>query len=211
MSLFRRRLLALANSGGGPTPPQPTPLEDLTARFNFPNGGGYFFLPITLSTGDWFKLKVGNVPANKGVCFVGGRQTTNSNTDATSVETTNDSLFYVKMFGTLYTTTLTYSSAATYIITAKADGVATSPSLGASTNIGTYTFTTPRNIGVGRMRAGSSYVGSNGCGDIYGIEIYGADDTLKHRLIPQPDLTLLDEVTNTSYSKSGGTLTYTAQ
>lgn len=39
--------------------------------------------------------------------------------------------------------------------------------------------------------------------DMFGLEIYDENKQLIHRLIPQSDLTFLDEVTNQSYASTG--------
>lgn len=181
-----------------------TPLEDLTDRLNFPQVGGYYVTDITLAAGDYIKLKFARLSNNAIGFFVGSRQLSNADTDTSSVEIDMSGKVLAKLFGTKWEAQNAVTLNTRYTITAKQSGVTCSPSLGTFTQ-STYAYTQGYPLCIDGILYANNSVGYNGgIGDLFGIEIYGADDTLKHRLIPQSDLTWLDEVTNQSYSKTGG-------
>lgn len=181
-----------------------TPLEDLTDRLNFPQSGGYYVTGITLAEGDYVKLKFARLSNNSIGFFVGSRQLANADDDTSSVEINTAGKVLVKLFGTKWEAQNAVTLNTRYTIVAKQSGVTCSPSLGTFTQ-GAYAYTQGYPLCIDGILYANNNVGYNGgTGDIFGIEIYGADDTLKHRLIPQSDLTWLDEVTNQSYSKTGG-------
>lgn len=182
-----------------------TPLEDLTDRLNFPAGGGYYVTDIILAAGDYIKMKFAKTSASNALAFVcGSRQLSNADDDTTSVEMDTSAKLHIKLFGTKYSSQNSLVRNTRYTITAKESGIACSPSLGTFTPT-TYAFTQGYPLCIDGILYADDSVGYNGgSGDFFGLEIYGEDDTLKHRLIPQSDLTILDMVTNHSYAKTGG-------
>lgn len=188
-----------------------TPLEDLTARFYFGNNAGYFVTDITLVSGDYLKTRIGRTASTSTVAFAcGSRQLSNADTDTTSIETDGPGKIHAKLFGTKWSSENSWVKGTSYTIVAKESGVTCSPSLGTFTST-TYTYTQGYPLCINGILYANNTVGYNSyLQDFYGLEVYGSDDTLKHRLIPQADLTLLDEVTNQTYTKTGGgDITYT--
>jgi len=203
----------IAESSIGSTPPTPptptpsTPLEDLTARIYF-DGGAYCQTDIVPTPGDWFKAKFAFTNTGGTDRYVFGyRDGSNSDQNAISIAGDSYGIGYyalkAKMFGTQYNSAQALISGTRYVIEAKQTGVAVTPSLGTFSTM-TYDFSTPGAIALGALLFADNSTGSaSGNIDFFGLEIYGSDDTLKHRLIPQQDSTFLDEVTNESYSCTG--------
>lgn len=182
------------------------PIEDLTNRLNFPKSGGYIVTDIVLAAGDYIKIKFArlSIPSVGIGFYVGSRQLSNADNDTTSIETDSAGKLVVKLFGKKFTSANSVTLNTRYVITAKGSGITCEPSLGVFTQT-TYTFNQAYPLCVDGILYANNQVGYNGTiGDLFGFEVYGSDGTIKHRLIPQSDLTLLDEVTSQVYSKTGG-------
>ena len=180
------------------------PIEDLTNRLNFPYTGGYIVTDIILAEGDYIKLKFARLNNNKISFYAGSRKLSTADDDTTSVEIDKTGKVLVKLFGTKFLSSNAVTLGTRYTITAKQSGVTCTPSLGDFTAT-TYTYTQGYPLCIDGILYANNTVGYNGgAGDLFGIEVYGSDGTIKHRLIPQSDLTLLDEVTSQVYSKTGG-------
>lgn len=208
MSEFRRRIMMAigkidSGGGGGDFPP----IDNLTARIFF-RSGAYCLTDIVPAAGDWFKLKVDvTSSSNDERNFIGYRANNNSDTDAVSIAADGYGIGYnglkAKMYGTQYASSQGLSSNTQYIIQAKPSGVSVNPALG-SFNTTTYIFGSAGILAIGGLHlSNGNVVNTRGGIDIYAIEIYSSRNKIKHRLIPQSDLTFKDEVTNTSYSCSG--------
>lgn len=193
-----------------------TPLEELTARFNITTSA-YFKINATLAEGDYIKAKFahGKISGSAG-CVVGSRQLANADTDANYIEIDTYQLNYQAIkskFGGRYfypaQGAVRYSP---YTVIAKVTSLEITPSLGNITEGEGYSYTSAIPMAIGAMLLANDSATSQFNGDIYGVEIYGSNGVIKHRYIPQPDYTLLDEVTGTSYSKTGtGNIIYTAE
>lgn len=206
MSDFRRRLLASFNAGGGGYPP----IDGLTARLYF-SGNSYCLTDIVPTPGDWFKAKFAmfNVGGPDKYIF-GYRDRSNADQDSISIAGDSYGMGYyalkAKMFGTQYNSAQALISDTRYVIEAKQTGVVVTPSLGTFSTV-TYAFSTPGAIALGALHFANNTTGSaSGNIDLFGLEIYGSNNALKHRLIPQPDRTFLDEVTGIAYPCTGNVI-----
>ena len=181
-----------------------TPLEDLTARIYF-NTNAYCLTDLTPQTGWWYKMKV--APQGSGLkIFMGYRNRSNSDDDTVSVEQDNTGLNYgalrCKMYGTRYTSSSAVANQTRYVIEAKPSGVSVSPSLGTFSS-DNYSYNSAGNLAIGAMAYASGVGYANGYIDFFGLEIFDSNDQLIHRLIPQSDTRVLDEVTGTYYPCTG--------
>ena len=197
-----------------PTPPTPTPIEDLTPHIWM---GAYTYCQtdIVPAMGDYVKVKfaVTSVANNASKTILGYRQLSNADTDSFMVEVDKYGLNYmgvkVKIGGTQWSSGIAAGEATTYVMEAKASGVTCAPSLGTFTS-SSYSCSAYGPIAIGGLAlANNTVINTNEGKAIWAVEIYGSDDTLKHRLLAQSDLTFLDEVTNTSYAITGNNATYT--
>ena len=190
-----------------------TPLEDLHNKLFFP-GTAYFLTDIVLSNGDYIKAKfaVDTGIANTGT-VVGSRTYSNADDNSNMIEVDKYGLSYkaikCKIGGRYFYSNQAAGRYVSYTVVAKSESLGISPELGGATEGASYTYNSssvPLGIGVNNLSNG---VTSQLTGNVYGVEVYGSNDVLKHRLIPQSDLTFLDEVTGTTYSHTGtGTLQY---
>lgn len=179
------------------------PLEDLTARMNFIQDKGVFVTDIVPQPGYWFKAKVA-ILAERSAAFFGSRKYNNSDEDSIIFERDNTGLNYhsmrAKMYGTKYTSSQVMALNTRYVVEVKPSGVSPDPSVGTFSS-SSYTYNQAYALVIGGIGYSNNTTGYNRGGmDIFGIEIYDSNDVLKHRLIPQPDLTFLDEVTGVSYT-----------
>lgn len=203
-TIFAEKTISVTYSGGGFIP-----LEDLTARFYL--NDSYFVTDITPQTGDWFKVKVDPRRDSLGA-FFGSRKVSNTDEDSVIFERDKVGGAYhmsAKMYGSKYVSSLTMAKETRYVVEAKPSGVTSDPSVGTFTQT-SYTFNQAHPIAIGGLLLENNtgyfkYLGF----DFFGLEIYNSSNVLIHRLIPQSDLTILDEVTSRSYSVSGGTVVYT--
>lgn len=190
----------------------PTPLEDLHNKLSFP-GSAYFITDIVLADGDYIKAKfaVDTNATTPGV-VVGSRSSRSSDNDSNMIEVDKYGLDYKaikgKIGGKYFYSNQAPERYVPYVVVAKNGSLGISPALGGATEGASYTYNSPVPLGIGVNNLGSG-TASMLTGYVYGIEVYGSNDVLKHRLIPQPDLTFLDEITGTTYSKTGsGNLQY---
>lgn len=191
-----------------------TPLEELTARLTF-RTNAYFVTDIVLAEGDYIKAKFSQArPSGTAGCIVGSRKLSNADDDSTLLEIDSTGLRFsgikAKLGGRYFHSETAAVTNTAYTIIMKEDSVETTPAL-SFVEGATYTYSASHPLAIGAMLLENNNVMSTFYGDIYGVEIYGSNGLLKHRFIPQSDLTILDEVTGTSYSNTGtGTLIYTA-
>jgi hypothetical protein len=184
-----------------------TPIEDLTARIYF-NGNSYCLTDIVPTPGDWFKAKFAFLNTGGTDRYVFGyRNRSNADQDAISIAGDSYGMGYyalkAKMFGTQYNSAQAVISNTRYVIEARQTGVDITPSLGTFSSL-TYAFSNAGAIALGALHYANNTTGSaTGTIDLFGLEIYGSDNSLKHRLIPQQNLTFLDEITQQSYSCNG--------
>lgn len=180
------------------------PIEDLTNRLNFPRDGGYIVTDIILDSGDYIKMKFERFSNIQLSFFVGSRQLSNADQDSTTIEVSTAGKLFVKLFGKKFEAANALTLQTRYVITAKESGISCVPSIGNFIET-SYAYTRGYPLCIDGILYANNTVGYyGGSGDIFGIEIYGSNDQLKHRLIPQSDLTFLDEITNVVYSKTGG-------
>lgn len=201
MDLLERRRMMIVNGSVHNF----TPIEDLTARINV-SGAGYYMTDIVFDPGDTVKVKFRKLANNYG-CLLGYRKIYNNDQDSDIMEVTNSSMNYYSVrarFGGNYF----YSQSAVqlnqaYVVEASRSGMSVNPQLGDTLTGANYNYSSSRNIAVLAMNLenGEFYYGYSG--DFYGAEIYDSDRHLKHRLIPQSDLSLKDEVTQKTYPLIG--------
>lgn len=189
----------------------PTPIADLTARINFTVNEGIFLTDIIPEQGDWFRAKVAAFVA-RGTAFFGSRQLSNADDDSIIFERDNTGLNYYsmrgKMYGTRYTSSQAMAINTRYVVDIKPTGITSDPSVGTFSS-STYNYNQAYALAIGGLQlANGTYTYRQGGMDVFGIEIYSSSNILKHRLIPQSDNTFLDEITNKSYSATGGYVTY---
>lgn len=197
-TIFAEKTISVTYSGSGFIP-----LEDLTARINFAARASVFKTDIVPSVGDYFKVKVAAIGSSYGA-FFGSRKLSTADDDSLMFERDNTRISYfsmrAKIYGTRYTSANEMAVGTRYTAIIKPDGVTVDPSLGDFTS-SSYTFSQAYPIAIGTIALADNTVISNSMSlDFFGLEIYGSNDVLKHRLIPQSDLTFLDEVTGVSYS-----------
>ena len=190
-----------------------TPIEDLTARFHF-TGNAYYITNIILANGDYIKAKFSHDKATGAAgCIVGSRQLIDSDNDTNLIEVGTYQVNYQAIksrIGGVYH----YSNSGAernvpYTVTSKKDSFEISPALGGVTEGAAYSYTNPYPLAVAAIYLADGSAIETFYGDIYGVEVYGSNGVLKHRLIPQSNLLLLDTVTGSGYSKSGaGNVTY---
>lgn len=179
------------------------PLEDLTARINFSQNGGAFLTDIIPQPGDWFKAKVAML-IDRQAAFFGSRNSGGADLDSVIFERDNTGLTYQsmtgKMYGTKYVSSQVLALDTRYVVELKPSGVQSDPSVGTFAT-STYAYTQAPALGIGclQLANGTKFYNKGGF-DFFGLEIYDSNNALKHRLIPQQDLTFKDEVTNVVYS-----------
>ena len=88
-----------------------------------------------------------------------------------------------------------------YLVEMSGGEISCSPSVGNFTE-GTVTYNENKAIGIGAQWNGTSSF-KKFQGKLYGVEIYDENNALIHCLLPQPDTSLLDTMTGTSYSLNG--------
>lgn len=203
-----KQIVVTYSAAPGPDPGY-TPLEDLTARLYLKNGT-YFVTDVTLASGDYIKAKFAS---DGGHCVVGSRKVFNMDDDSNLIEVDNYGIGYLgiksKIAGHYIYSASGVVNLTPYTIVAKETSLEIDPSLGTPLVGDTYTYNEALPIAIGALLLQNNTVTSPFNGDIYGVEIYGSGGQLKHRFIPQPDLTFLDEITGVSYTHSGsGTIIY---
>lgn len=180
------------------------PLENLTARIN--NGGnGFWKTDIVPAQGDVIKVKFAvHVAGNNTV--MGSRTAANSDNDSILLDFNSyqmqSAVMKAAMFGTIYASENTFEVNTPYVAEMSASGASITPSLGTVTQWKTYSYSSGVALAVGCMRYSNDNVGTRGNIDFYGLEIRN-NGILTHRLIPQQDLSLYDEVTEKSYQIEG--------
>lgn len=196
--------MAQSTGGGGFTP-----LENLTARFNFPQAGGYFKTDIIMSPTYTYKMKVCQIQS-RGTAYFGSRQVSNDSTNCMSIErSSSDQRFMGKIAGTQYKSAEVMQTNTRYIVTLTPSGLSSNPTTGGNTT-STYSYTSntiPMAVG-GLYLANNSINHNKGGFDIFGLEIYDENNVLIHRLIPQSTMILLDEVTGIGYNSTGSGIRY---
>lgn len=180
------------------------PLEDLTNYFAM--NSGVINTDITVLPTDRIKAVLSFAGIRNQV-VLGSRALQAADDDSTMIEIDSNK-FKVKIGGKAYFSANTPVANTKYIVDASTSGVSCSPSVGEFTE-STYTFTSPIAICVGALIFGNgTYFTSKFIGNLWGVEIYGSTGELKHRLIPQDTTTLLDEITQNSYTVSSGSVVY---
>lgn len=207
-----KQILVTYSAAPGPDPGY-TPLEDLTARVNS-NSSGHYVTDIVLDATDKIKFKFTQFGGSQGGVFFGSRTAGNADDNATMLEFGSFGIGYrgikLRIAGKYHYSGQAMASSTIYLVEGDASDLTISPSLGSSVAGSDYTFNEALPIAIMGLYLANGTVTDRPSMDFYGLEIYSQNGFLKHRLIPQPDLTLLDEVTNATYQPVG-TLIYTAE
>jgi hypothetical protein len=184
------------------------PIDDLTARLYF-NSNAYCLTDIAPLPGDWFKIKVAFTTTGTTVerNVIAYRSSSNADDDSVILAGNPYQLGYfafrASMYGVQYRSSQALIQGTRYVIEAKPSGVVATPPLGNFDSV-SYTFNNAGTLAIGALHYANNTIGNaNGQMDIFAIEIYSSSNRLKHRLMPQSDLTFLDEVTQTVYSCTG--------
>lgn len=183
------------------------PIEDLTNYLDFGNGTGYFVTDIVVASTDSVKI-VFSLSANGSYNIFGSRSFRSRDDNSMIFENdASGSPFKYKNGGTMWKSANTPSLNTKYVFLGTPSGVECTPSAGTWAE-SSYAYSEPLPIYIGTIYFGDAAVDSAKFfhGKLYGMEVYGSDNSLKHRLIPQSDGTLKDEVTNTSYSVTGSVI-----
>ena len=181
------------------------PLEDLTNYLDFGQGTGYYETDIVLAATDKVKI-VFEVNANGIHTILGSRSIWTKDNNSMLIET--DGSGYPLKFkngGVAFQSAQAPAVNTKYVLSGNYTGVECTPSVGAWTQ-SAYAYNAGIAINIGNMRYGDGHAHDQSkwfFGRLYGIEVYDANDTLTHRLIPQSNGDLLDEVTDTAYQVTG--------
>lgn len=185
------------------------PIESLTHYLNFPDKTGYFITDILVNPTDTLKavFMFTDLSANREV--IGSRKKNNTDDDSVIIEADNYNnvkVMKLKSGGKAYFTTAAAQVDVKYVAEVTLSGASVSPSLGAITE-SDIPYDTPHPLAVGALYFSDSnsvtITNNRFLGHFWGAQVKDANGVLKHRLIPQPDGTLLDEVTNKTYSPTG--------
>lgn len=195
-SVTADKSIVVSYSGGG----EFTPIEELTACINFQRKDGHVDTDIVILPTDKVRCKFA-LGSPAGAIF-GSRQSTSSDDNGTNLCVDSFGINYrglkAKFFGTLRVPADQIAYGTVYYVEIDANTYDVTPSLGAiSSSELTYSESLP--ISIGSLKFANGSFGESFIGDVYGLEILDENDVVKHRLIPQSDLTFLDEITQQVY------------
>ena len=207
-----KQIVVTYSAAPGPDPGY-TPLEDLTERV-YSNSSGHYITDITLDSTDKIKFKFTKFGGGTSGVLLGSRTSGTADDNSTMVEFGKFGIGYagikLKIAGKFHYSGQEMSQNTTYLVAGDATELITTPSLGNSVAGSDYAFSAPLPIAIMGLYLANGSVTDRPNMDFYGLEIYSQAGLLKHRLIPQSDLTLLDEVTNVTYQPVG-TLQYVTE
>lgn len=193
-SVTADKSIVVTYSGGGFTP-----IEELTACINFQSKNGHVDTDIVILSTDKVRCKF--ACGDSGTIF-GSRLSSSSDDNGTNLAVDSYGLGYrglkAKFFGTLRVPANQVAFGTVYYVEIDANTYDVTPSLGSiSSSDLTYSESIP--ISIGSLKFANGTFGESFIGDVYGLEILGENGAVKHRLIPQSDLTFLDEITQIAY------------